>query len=65
MDERLTDKGKIQYLVKWEGYDESENSWEPPSSLWGAQDALKAFLASRRRYSAVHVTQPRPWNDYR
>ena len=65
VDERLTDKGKVEYLVKWEGYDKSANPWEPPSSLGGAQDALKKVIASRRKYSAVHVTPPRPWNDYR
>jgi transposase InsO family protein len=26
-------KGKIEYLVKWVGYDESENTWEPTHHL--------------------------------
>ena len=28
MDERIVD-GKAEYLVKWTGYDEDENTWEP------------------------------------
>jgi chromodomain-containing protein len=26
-------KGKTQYLVKWKGYDYSENTWEPTEHL--------------------------------
>merc|ERR1712012_1299525 len=26
-------KRKVQYLVKWEGYDEKDNTWEPACSL--------------------------------
>jgi hypothetical protein len=26
-------RGRWQYLVKWDGYDDSENTWEPASNL--------------------------------
>lgn len=32
LDKRIIN-GKPQYLIKYKGYDDSENSWEPPSNL--------------------------------
>ena len=33
LDHRLLQDGKIDFLVACDGYDESENSWEPEESL--------------------------------
>lgn len=30
LDERMND-GQLEYLIKWEGYPDSENSWEAAS----------------------------------
>lgn len=32
IDKRLMN-GKVQYLVKWEDYSESDNTWEPLTNL--------------------------------
>ena len=29
IDKRFDADGKIQYLIRWKGYDEKDNSWEP------------------------------------
>ena len=45
----LAKRGKgnrAQYLVKWAGYDQYESTWEKPSALAGAPDALRDFEAA-------------------
>jgi RNase H-like domain found in reverse transcriptase/Reverse transcriptase (RNA-dependent DNA polymerase)/Integrase zinc binding domain/Retroviral aspartyl protease/Chromo (CHRromatin Organisation MOdifier) domain len=45
--ERILDKrtknGKLQYLVKWEGYPDEENSWEPFANVKHATDAIAEY----------------------
>lgn len=37
---------QLQYLVAWKGYDDpSENTWEPVSNLWNANEARADFHA--------------------
>lgn len=45
--EKIFDKrfvnGKPQYLVKWENYDESENTWEPLVNLTNVRYLVNDF----------------------
>lgn len=36
-------QGKLEYLVKWLGYEESENQWTRPADLGNAQDVITEF----------------------
>ena len=39
-------KGKLQHLVHWKGYDESERTWEPVSNLKNSPEIVEQFHAS-------------------
>jgi hypothetical protein len=46
-------RGKVQYLVSWQGYDASENTWEP---LWH----LKNSLDKVKEFHLTHPNAPKP-----
>jgi hypothetical protein len=51
LDSRLH-HGKLEYLVKWEGYPNEENTWEPESHLKNAIPFIE-------RFHAEHPSAPR------
>ncbi|KAK7114080.1 chromo domain-containing protein cec-1-like [Littorina saxatilis] len=42
-------KGVLEYLVRWQGFNELYNSWEPVASLTHCKEAVKRFLAENKR----------------
>ena len=52
LDSRIH-RGRVQYFVKWTGYDDSENSWEPPRNLLHAKRLVTQFHAQ-------HPDAPQP-----
>ena len=36
-------RGRLQFLVKWKGYADHENSWLPETSLENAQELLDEY----------------------
>ncbi len=43
----LSQKGQ-SYLVKWKGYEDSENTWEPVKNLGNCQNLLHQFHQRRQ-----------------
>ncbi|CAI9781653.1 unnamed protein product [Fraxinus pennsylvanica] len=39
-------KGQVQYLIKWRGWPEAENTWEPVKNLLQCSDVIDAFEES-------------------
>ena len=44
---------QLQYLVHWQGYDVSEDSWEPAINLEHAQEIVQ-------EYHQANPTKPKP-----
>ncbi|KAK9056053.1 hypothetical protein SSX86_027140 [Deinandra increscens subsp. villosa] len=51
-------KGKIQYLIKWRGWPEAANTWEPVENLMSCSDVIDAFeermRSGKQRSSRKH-----------
>lgn len=41
-------RATFEYLVKWEGYPESDNTWEPATQLTGCEESIRQFDEKRR-----------------
>lgn len=40
---RINKKGRKQYFIKWFGYDNNQNTWEPERNLVNVKDLLAEF----------------------
>ena len=43
LNKRVTEEGKAEYMVKWKGWTDKWNGWEPEEHLVGSEVLVKAF----------------------
>lgn len=44
LEHRENDDGTREFLVKWRGYPDTQNSWEPEEYLENAKEAKESYL---------------------
>ena len=48
LDRRISKGGRAEYLLKWTGYPDSENTWEPRSNL-DCSELIQAYLKEHNK----------------
>ena len=48
LDHRFLSNKKLQFLVKWKGYDDSENTWENKENLSNCPKIVNKYKATKK-----------------
>ncbi|XP_003748184.1 chromobox protein homolog 1 [Galendromus occidentalis] len=52
LEKKLGKNNKVLYLLKWKGYDDTENTWEPVENLEDCRDFIRDFEDKLKKKSA-------------
>ncbi|XP_055373839.1 chromobox protein homolog 1 [Condylostylus longicornis] len=56
LDKRITAEGKIEYLLKWKGYTDEDNTWEPEENC-NCPQLIAKFEEDRQKPSKNRTNQ--------
>ncbi|XP_021968215.1 uncharacterized protein LOC110863264 isoform X1 [Folsomia candida] len=70
------ENGKRYFLVKWSGYDEKDNSWEPEENMQGSQKLISEYTsrlkqlnsqkeqAAKKKQNSIEIVAKKPKLEY-
>jgi len=59
LEKRITMKGKVEYLVKWKGFDDPvDYTWEPAANLPEAKELITQFEKNAKRLEKKVIPTP-------